>query len=149
MHRRPFGLQFRTVAAPDDAQLDALIVPVFKEGDAFSGAPAAERETAEWVASEQGAKKIFSTSTHLMRSDDGAAMRLVVVAAGRRDEYDIQRAWQVASSGVRALWSSTARRVGIVLEIGALPASEAVQAAVEGSHYAMGRPDPYRTGEDE
>jgi leucyl aminopeptidase len=149
MHRRPFGLQFRTVAAIDDAQLDALIVPVFKEGDAFSGAPDAERETAEWVAREQGGKKIFSTSTHLMKTGDRSAMRLVVVAAGRRDEYDIQRAWQIASAGVRALWASTAAKVGIVLDIGGLPASEAVQAAVEGAHYALWRPDPYRTGDDD
>ena len=52
-------MQFRTVAAPEGAQLDALIVPVFKEGDAASGTPAADRETAEWVAREQGSPKIF------------------------------------------------------------------------------------------
>ena len=106
-------MQFRTVAAPDGAQLDALIVPVFKEGGAASGTPAADRETAEWVAREQGSTKIFSIATHLRASDGEGATRLVVVAAGRREEYDIQRAWEVVSAGVRALWSSTTKTVGV------------------------------------
>jgi leucyl aminopeptidase len=142
-------LQFRTVGAPDAAQLDALIVPVFKEGDAASGTPAADRETAEWVAREQGSPKIFATTTHLRRTDSGEPTRLVTVAAGRRDEYDIQRAWEVVSAGVRALWASTAKTVGVVLETEALPAAEAVQAAVEGTHFALWRPDTHRTLEEE
>ena len=98
-------MQFRTVAAPEGAQLDALIVPVFKEGGAASGVPAADRETAEWVAHEQSSTKIFATGTHLRTNESGQATRLVVVAAGRREEYDIQRAWEVVSAGVRALLS--------------------------------------------
>ena len=142
-------MQFRTVAAPEGAQLDALIVPVFKEGGAASGVPAADRETAEWVAHEQSSTKIFATGTHLRTNESGQATRLVVVASGRREEYDIQRAWEVVSAGVRALLSSTARTVGIALETQALPAAEAVQAAVEGAHYAMWRPDSHRTTDDE
>ena len=142
-------MQFRTVAAPDGTQLDALIVPVFKEGGAASGTPAADRETAEWVAREQGALKLFSTATHLRQRDGGAATRLVVVAAGRREEYDIQRAWEAVSAGIRALWSSTTKTVAVALETQALPAAEAVQAAVEGVHFALWRPDTHRTGEEE
>jgi leucyl aminopeptidase len=142
-------LQFRTVAAPDVAQLDALIIPVFKEGGAASGTPAADRDTAEWVFREQGPMKIFATATHLRANDSGQATRIVVVAAGRREEYDIQRAWEIVSAGVRALWTSTTRSVGICLETQALPGAEAVQAAVEGAHYALWRPDSHRTGEQE
>ncbi len=143
-------MQFRNVATPDGTQLDALIVPVFKEGGAASGTPAADRETAEWVAREQGSSsKIFSTATHLRQRDGGQATRLVVVAAGRREEYDIQRAWEVVSAGIRALWSSTTKTVGVALETQALPGAEAVQAAVEGVHFALWRPDTHRTVEDE
>jgi leucyl aminopeptidase len=142
-------LQFRTVAAPDGTQLDALIVPVFKEGTVASGVPDGERDTAAWVMSEQGSTKLFATATHLRQNETGQPMRLVVVAAGKRDEYDIQRAWQIASAGVRALWGSTANTIGVVLETGALPASEAIQAAVEGTHFAMWRPDSHRTTEEE
>jgi leucyl aminopeptidase len=142
-------LHFRTVAAPDGAPLDALIVPVFKEGDAADGIPADLRETAEWVAREQGSSKMFSSVTHLRAADDGSASRLVVVAAGKRDEFDIQRAWQLVSAGVRTLWASTAQRVGIALDSQALGAAEAVQSAVEGTLYAMWRPDQHRTGEDD
>ena len=138
-------MQFRTVATTDDTQLDALIVPVFKDEGAFSGATAQDRETAEWVAREQGSSKIFSTTTHL-RQADGRATRLVVVAAGKRDDYDIQRAWQIASAGVKALWSSTAQSIGIVLDTHSLPPAEAVQAAVEGVHFALWRPGTHRTG---
>jgi leucyl aminopeptidase len=143
------GLHFRTVGAPDGAQLDALIVPVFKEGGAASGTPVADRETAEWVAREQGSSKVFATTTHLRQTESGEYTRLVTVAAGRREEYDIQRAWEVVSAGIRALWASTAKTVGVALEAQALPAAEAVQAAVEGAHFAMWRPDSYRTGEED
>ena len=141
-------MQFRTVSTPDDTQLDALIVPVFKDEGAFSGATAQDRETAEWVAREQGSSKIFSTTTHL-RQADGRATRLVVVAAGKRADYDIQRAWQIASAGVKALWSSTAKSIGVVLDTHSLPPAEAVQAAVEGVHFALWRPGTHRTGDDE
>ncbi len=142
-------MQFRTVGAPDGAPLDALIVPVFKEGDAADGTPAEARETAEWVAREQGPAKLFTASTHLRSGDDGSASRLVVVAAGKRDEYDIQRAWQICSAGVKALWSSTASRIGICLDLQTLGASEAVQSAVEGTTYAMWRPETHRSGADD
>src|SRR5215210_7736945 len=87
-------LQFRTVNSLDGEQLDAVIVPVFKEGDAPAAAPSDTKELAEWVVRESGERKIFTATTHLQR--DGAG-HLVVVAAGDRNGYDIQRAWQVVS----------------------------------------------------
>ncbi len=147
-------MQFRTVSSLDGEQLDALIVPVFKDGSATALAPAESKDLAEWVAREGGPRKIFTASTHLQRDMDGAgpgkeATRLVVVASGSRDEFDVQRAWQMVSAGVRALWQSTAARVAIVLETDAVNEQVAVQAAVEGVLYAMWRPEAYRTGPDE
>jgi leucyl aminopeptidase len=139
-------LQFRTVSSLDGERLDALIVPVFKEGDAAGNSPADVRATAEWVARENGAQTLFVPITHLQQPDQGNSTRLIVVGAGQRAEFDLQRAWQVVSAGVRALWQSTVGRIAIVLESDAIPAHEAVQAAVEGVLYAMWRPDTYRTG---
>jgi leucyl aminopeptidase len=139
-------LQFRTVATLEGQQLDAVIVPVFKEGDAAASAPPDLKKLAEWVARESGERKIFTAMTHLQPD---AGMRLVVVAAGKRDDYDVQRAWQVASAGVKALWQSTAKRIGVVLEAQALGESTAIQSAVEGVLFAMWRPDAHRTLQSE
>ena len=139
-------MQFRTVTSLDGEQLDAVIVPVFKEGDAPTTAPSEMKELAEWVASESGQRKIFTATTHLQREGAG---RLVSVAAGDRAGYDIQRAWQVVSAGVRELWQSTAKRIAVVVESEAIDGDSAVESAVEGVLFAMWRPEAYRTGGDE
>ena len=139
-------MQFRTVNSLDNEQLDAVIVPVYKDGSAPDATPADIRDLAEWVAGESGQRKIFTATTHLQRDGGG---RLVVVAAGDRDGYDIQRAWQVVSAGVRALWQSTARRIGVVIDDGALHDGAGVESAIEGVLFSMWRPEAYRTGSDE
>jgi leucyl aminopeptidase len=136
------------VSSLDGEQLDAVIVPVFKEGDAAASTPSDLKDLAEWVAKESGPAKLFSAITHLMRNDEGG-MRLVVVSAGSRDEFDVQRAWQIASAGVRSLWQSTATRVALIVDSVDLDDATAVQSAVEGVTYAMWRPEAYRTGPDE
>jgi leucyl aminopeptidase len=142
-------LQFRTIAVLDDEMLDAVIVPVFKEGNAAATAPEELGRLAEWVAKENGASSIFSTNTHLQRGGEEGTLRLVAVAAGSRDEYDVQRAWQVVSAGVRALWESTAARIAVIVDTQALDSDVAVQSAVEGVLYAMWRPETHRTGAGE
>ena len=59
------------------------------------------------------------------------------------------RAWQIVSAGVKALWSSTATRIGVCLDLQGLGATEAVQSSVEGTIYAMWRPETHRSGDDE
>ncbi|HUP83923.1 MAG TPA: leucyl aminopeptidase [Candidatus Limnocylindria bacterium] len=134
------------VSSLEGEHLDAVIVPVFKEGDAAGNTPADIKGTAEWVAKEHGDTKLFAPITHLQSNGDGST-RLVVVGAGKRVEMDVARAWQFASAGVRGLWQSTARRIAIVLESDAVDAQEAVQSAVEGVIYAMWRPESHRTTE--
>jgi leucyl aminopeptidase len=141
-------LQFRTTAEPDFDALDALIVPVYKGDQAPAGLADELRQLAEWVARESGPQKVYTAITHLRESEDGAT-RLVVVAAGRREEYDQERARQVVAAGVRALWRSTAGRLGVVLDTDALDAHSAAQAAVEGVIYGCWRPTTHRTAEDE
>ena len=141
-------MQFRTVSSIDGEQLDAVIVPVFKEGDAATSTPADLKELAEWVARESGPPRLFAVNTHLRRGE-GAGMRLVVVSAGTRADFDVQRAWQVASAGVKSLWQSTAKRIAVVMDTESLDNAAALQGAVEGVVYAMWRPEAYRTGPDE
>ncbi|MEP7360620.1 MAG: leucyl aminopeptidase [Chloroflexota bacterium] len=140
-------MQFHVVSSLEGEHLDALIVPVFKEGDAANNAPADMRANAEWVAHEHGDTKMFGPLTHLQQASDGSSTRLIVVPAGKRAEFDVARGWQTCSAGVRALWQSTAKRIAIVLESGSLDAQEAVQGAVEGVTYAMWRPESHRTTE--
>jgi len=140
-------LRFSTLAQLDAVDLDALIVPVFKDGRAPAGLPDSLREEAEWVARESGPQKVFTPLTHLRTAGD--ALRLVVVAAGTPEEFDVERARNVVSAGVRALWHSTARRVAVALAAEELGAATAVQVAVEGVLYAMWRPESHRTREDD
>src|SRR5688572_5377048 len=119
-------LQFRTVPQPDLESLDAVIVPVFADGAAPAGLPGDIGRMAEWVAAQAGPAKAFTPTTHLRENERGAT-RLVVVAAGRREEWDAERARRVASAGVRALWQSTARSVGVALETTELGTDGATQ----------------------
>jgi leucyl aminopeptidase len=140
-------LRFNTLAQLDTVDLDALIVPVFKDGEAPTGLPADIRAEAEWVARESGPQKVFTALTHLRTQGD--ALRLVVVAAGTREEYDVERARNVVSAGVRALWLSTARRIAVALAVDDLGRIAAIQSAVEGVLYAMWRPETHRTREED
>jgi leucyl aminopeptidase len=137
-------VRFQTVSSLANQTLDAVIVPVFKEGDAASSATADLRSQAEWVARETGETKLLMASTHLLESS-----RLVVVAAGRREEFDVQRAWQVASAGVKALWRTSAKTIAIALDTTSIDATIAIQSAVEGTIYAMWRPETYRTTDED
>ena len=94
-------MHFRVVSSLEGEQLDALIVPVFKEGDAAGNTPADIKATAEWVAREHGDTKMFAPITHLQSSGDGST-RMIVVGSGKRADFDVARAWQFTSAGVRA-----------------------------------------------
>jgi leucyl aminopeptidase len=151
-------VQFRTVSQLDQASLDALIVAVDRDGNALGGPPDSERELAELVARESGPAVTYTPRSHLRPQAEGAATgsagagavaRLIVVAAGRREEYDRERARNIVSAGVKALWHTTAKRIAIVLDDENLGLAAAVRAAVEGVQYAMWRPEAHRTGEDE
>jgi leucyl aminopeptidase len=141
-------VEFRSVSQLDPLVLDALIVPVDRDGKAPAGLPDEQRRLAEWVARESGPLKIFTATTHLRQVGDGA-LRLIVVAAGARDEYDAERARKAVSAGVRTLWHSTTRRLGVALDESSLDSAAAARAAVEGVLYAMWRPDSHRSGDDE
>lgn len=148
-------MQFKTVNTAPAEGLDAVVVPVFRDGEgaeprAAAGASGELRQQAEWLAREAGAGKLFNASAHLESGGEGGSTwRLVVVEAGRSDAFDVERSWQVVSAGVRALWGSKAGRLGVCLETAGIGIAAAVQSAVEGVLFAMWDPRTYRTGGDQ
>jgi leucyl aminopeptidase len=141
-------VDFRIVSQLEPSAIDALVVPVDADGRAPGGLPDEERRLAEWVATESGPHKVFTATTHLRQSGEGA-MRLIVVAAGRSGEHDVERARKAVAAGVRTLLHSTTRRLAVALDSSPLTLEQSAQAAVEGVLYALWRPDTHRTGEEE
>ena len=60
--------------------------------------------------------------------------------AGSPADLDAERARNIASAGVRALWRASVRKVAIAIAADSLGEDRAAQAAVEGATYAMWRP---------
>jgi len=141
-------VHFRTIDQLDPSAIDALIVPVDADGRAPTDLPEEERRVAEWVAGEVGPRKLFTATTHLRQAGNGA-MRMIVVATGRREEHDMERARKAVAAGARTLLHSTTRRLTVTFDAAALGTAQAVQAAVEGVLYALWRPDAHRSEENE
>ena len=142
-------MRFRSTDKLDPADYDALVMPVFRDGTAPGTLSATELELARWVTREQGEQKLYTATSHLQRGDpDGTGVtRLVVVAAGQREDFDVERARNVVSAGVKALWQSTTRRLAIAVPDVSLAGESAVEAAVSGVLFAMWRPDSHRTSD--
>jgi len=76
-------------------------------------------------------------------------LRLLVINAGARDDFDVERARNVISAGVKGLWQSTTRRLAIAVPDLPDASDSAVEATVEGVVYAMWRPEAHRTAESD
>jgi leucyl aminopeptidase len=68
-----------------------------------------------------------------------------MVNAGDPAEWNVERARNVASAGVKTLWGSTARKAAIVVTPAGIGAERAAQATVEGAIYSMWRPEAHRS----
>jgi leucyl aminopeptidase len=137
-------MKFRAVRAQEIGAVDALVVPVFEDGRAPSALARGLRSTIERVYKESGSKKLYTATTHVA-GERGQPGRIVMVAAGDPDAWNAERARNVAASGVRALWRSTAKRVAVVVAAGTIGTERAAQASVEGAVYAMWRPEAHRS----
>ena len=137
-------MRFRAVRPSQLGKVDALIVPLFTG----AATPAwLSRTTRNAIArldkKERGVTRLYGVNT--LHEEP----RVVVVGAGKREELDAERARNIASAGVRALWRASVRKVAIAITAGSLGEERAAQAAVEGAIYAMWRPEAHRTREDE
>ncbi|OGN81678.1 MAG: hypothetical protein A3H36_03145 [Chloroflexi bacterium RIFCSPLOWO2_02_FULL_71_16] len=137
-------MKFRAVRASEMGDVDAVVVPVFEDGRAPAALSRGLRSTIERVHKESGSKKLYTATTHV-GGERGLPTRIVMVAAGDPAEWNVERARNVASSGVRTLWRSTAKRAAVVVVPNGLGVERAAQATVEGVVFAMWRPEAHRT----
>ncbi len=135
-------MKFRAVRAADLAGADVSIVPLFEDKQASPALPRAKRAVVERLGGERGAATLYNVFTHVGGGRDG---RIVVVGAGKRAEYDAERARNVAAAGIKSLWRTDAKTVAIYVDATAIGEARSAQAAVEGAHFAMWRPEAHRS----
>ena len=139
-------MKFRAVSAAEAASADVTIVPLFDDKLAPKALPRAKRTLVERLAGERGATDLYDVRTHVGGQKDG---RVVVVGAGKKREYDADRARNVASAGLKSLWKTDAKTVAIYVDATTIGPARAAQAAVEGVHFAMFRPEAHRSQPEE
>ena len=101
-------MKFRSARPSEIGEVDALIVPIFKKGEAPEGLSRGLRSTIGRVHAEAGGERLYHATTHV-GGERGIPTRLVVVNAGDPKEWSVERARNVASAGVKSLWRSTAK----------------------------------------
>ena len=138
-------MKFRAVRASAIGNVDAIVIPVFVEGPLPAWLPRATRNAlARIQKTEHGTTRLYGVTTY------HGEPRVVLVGAGKAAELDAERARNIASAGIRALWRSSVRKVALaVAAAGAVGEERAAQAAVEGAIYAMWRPEVHRTRDEE
>jgi leucyl aminopeptidase len=137
-------MKFRVVRPSQLGKVDAIIVPLFAGAEPPAWLSRAARAAiARLVKQEQGVTRLYGVNT--LHEDP----RVVVVGGGKPGQIDAERARNIASAGVRALWRSSVRKVAIAVTPDSIGEERAAQAAVEGAIYAMWRPEAHRTREEE
>ena len=117
-------MKFRAAGPTEAASADVTIVPLFDDKLAPKSLPRAKRSVVERLAAERGATVLYNVLTHIGGQKDG---RIVVVGAGKKREYDADRARNVASAGIKSLWKTDARTVAIYLEAATIGAARAAR----------------------
>ncbi len=138
-------MKFRSVRQGDMPGVDAIIVPLFEDRIIPKALDSRVRAVVERISREAEVSRLYAVSAH-----HGEGPRIVVVGAGKRTEFDAQRALRIASAGVKSLWRSRTKRLALVVDSGAgLDAAHAARAAVEGVLFAMWRPEAHRTKDED
>ncbi len=138
-------MRFRSVRPNDMPAVDAIVVPLFEDRAVAKTLDRAIRAVVDRIAKDVGVTRLYAVSSHF-----GEGPRIVVVGAGKRLEFDAERARRLASAGLKSLWRSRAKRLALVIDTDAgLDPGRAVRAAVEGVVFAMWRPEAHRTREEE
>ena len=135
-------MKFRAVRPADASGAEVTIVPLFEDKQAPKALPRGKRAIVDRLGAERGATTLYNVFTHIGGDRDG---RLVVVGAGKRAEYDAERARNIASAGIKSLWRTDAKAATIYADPTSIGEQRATQAAVEGAHFAMWRPEAHRS----
>ena len=139
-------MKFRAVRPAEAGSTDVTIVPLFEDKQAPRSLARGKRVIVERLARERGSANLYNVLTHIGGDKDG---RVVVVGAGKRAQYDAERARNIASAGIKSLWKTDAKSVAIHADETTIGAPRAAQAAVEGAHFAMWRPEAHRSKPEE
>src|SRR6476661_6184653 len=103
-------MKFRAVRAADASGAEVTIVPLFDDKQTPKSLPRAKRAIVERLGGERGSTTLYNVFTHVGGGRDG---RVIVVGAGRRAEYDAERARNIASAGIKSLWRTDAKAATI------------------------------------
>ncbi|MHB8631691.1 MAG: leucyl aminopeptidase family protein, partial [Candidatus Limnocylindria bacterium] len=139
-------MRFRAVRPADMAPADVTIVPLFDDRQAPKGLSRGRRAIVERLGGERGAASLYNVLTHVGGATDG---RVVVVGAGKRAEYDAERARNIASAGIKSLWRTDAKTVALHVDPTTIGEQRAAQATVEGVHFALWRPEAHRSSPED
>src|SRR5437016_3583168 len=137
-------MRFRAVRPSQLGKVDAIVLPLFAGAEPPAWLSRATRAAiARLLKEEQGVTRLYGVNT--LHEEP----RVVLVGAGKPGQLDAERARNIASAGIRALWRSSVRKVAIAVVPDSIGEERAAQAAVEGAIYAMWRPEAHRTREEE
>ena len=137
-------MRFRAVRPSQLGKVDAIVVSLSAGAEPPAWLPRATRAViARLLKEEQGVTRLYGVNT--LHEEP----RVVIVGAGKPGQLDAERARNIASAGIRALWRSSVRKVAIAIAPDSIGEERAAQAAVEGAIYAMWRPEAHRTREEE
>ena len=139
-------MKFRAVRPSEAGATDVTIVPLFADKQVARTLPRGKRAIVERLGMEHGSSLLYDVLTHVAGDKDG---RVVVVGAGKRADYDAERARNIAAAGIKSLWKSDAKTVAIHVDATTIGEPRAAQAAVEGVLFAMFRPEAHRTKTEE
>jgi len=137
-------MRFRAVRPSQLGKVDAIVIPLSAGAEPPAWLSRATRAAiARLLKEEQGVTRLYGVNT--LHGEP----RMVIVGAGKPGQLDAERARNIASAGIRALWRSSVRKVAIAVVPDSIGEERAAQAAVEGAIYAMWRPEAHRTRDEE
>ena len=129
---------------------DLLIVPVFEAEPIAETIPAVDAATGGEVRRAEAAGEFKGRPGEFFvtpaRQAGWTSARIALAGAGKRDDFELERLRKVATASALAARSRHVSRVAFLLR-GSMPASDGVQAIVEGLILAAFSVDRYKTGE--
>ena len=103
-------MRFRAVRPSQVGKVDAIIVPLFSGAEPPTWLSRTTRTAiARLLKQEHGVTRLYGVNT--LHEEP----RVVIVGAGKREQLDAERARNIVSAGVRALWRASLRKVAIAV----------------------------------
>lgn len=136
---------------PSTGLTELLIVPIFEDDDRLLPELAHVRSRFPFVFddamdnAEIYGKDFHSSLIHGVAAKANKEERVLLIGAGKRDEFDVAKAFQVASAAVRALRKSSVKRAAMLLRGSDSESPAKIAAAVEGASAGAFEIGSYKT----